>query len=210
LIRGRPLRWLLLALVVLRGAPAAAQEGGGFAVRVGTAAEGWRALLQVPALLDDRGLADALGSGLPLRFRLRIELWEKGLFDRLADAQEISLALLQDPLDRSLTLETERSSRRYATAVDAQAAVRAALRPSVRPRREGRFYYLASLEVETLSLSDLEELERWLQGELQPAVSGQRPVPAAIGQGARRLLLRLLDLPQRRIDARSDRFQFAG
>ena len=41
----------------------------------------------------------------------------------------------------------------------------------------------------------LEELERWLQGELQPAVSGQRSVPAALGQGAKRLMLRLLDLP---------------
>jgi hypothetical protein len=55
-------------------------------------------------------------------------------------------------------------------------------------------------------MSDLDELERWLQGQLQPAVSGQRAVPAAIGQGARRLLLRLLDLPHRRVDARSARF----
>jgi hypothetical protein len=206
LILGRPLRWLLLALLALQGAPAAAQEVGGFAVRVGTAAEGWRALLQVPALLDDRGLADALGSGLPLRFRLRVELWEKGLFDRLADAQEISLALVQDPLDRSLALETERNSRRYASADDAQAAVRAALRPALRPPRQGRFYYLASLEVETLSLSDLEELRRWVRGEVQPAVEGRNPPARALGRGARRVLIRVMGLPTRRFEARTPTF----
>jgi hypothetical protein len=62
--------------------------------------------------------------------------------------------------------------------------------------------------VETLSMSDLDELERWLHGELGPAVAGQRSVPGAVGQGAKRLMLRWLDLPHRRVDARSERFDF--
>jgi hypothetical protein len=75
------------------------------------------------------------------------------------------------------------------------------------PTRAGRYYYLAHLEIETLSLSDLEELERWLQGELGPAVGGGRSLTGAVGEGAKRLLIRLLGLPTRRVEARSDRFE---
>jgi hypothetical protein len=74
-------------------------------------------------------------------------------------------------------------------------------------RLSGRYYYTAVLQIETLSLSDLDELERWLQGELGPAVSGRRSLSDAVGEGAKRLLIRLLGLPTRRVEARSDRFR---
>ena len=77
----------------------------------------------------------------------------------------------------------------------------------MRPRTPGRYYYTATLELETLSLSDLEELERWLQGELQPAVTGDRSIPGAVGQGAKRLMIRLLGLPARRLEGRSGKFE---
>jgi hypothetical protein len=77
------------------------------------------------------------------------------------------------------------------------------------PRGSGQYYYTVTLQIETLSVSDLDELEHWLQGELQPAVSGQRSVPGAIGQGAKRLMLRILDLPERRYDARTGRFRIS-
>jgi hypothetical protein len=98
-------------------------------------------------------------------------------------------------------------ARRFPSFAAARSAVEGVYTLDLEPRAPGRYYYTATLQVETLSLSDLEELERWLQGELQPAVRGQRSVPAAVGQGARRLMLRLLDLPQRRIDVRSERFE---
>jgi hypothetical protein len=65
------------------------------------------------------------------------------------------------------------------------------------------------MEIETLSLSDLEELERWLQGELQPAVSGKRSVPGAVGQGAKRIMIRMLGLPTRRLEAKTEKFRAA-
>jgi hypothetical protein len=79
--------------------------------------------------------------------------------------------------------------------------------PAVRPIRPGRYYYIVSLEIETLSLSDLEELERWLRGELEPAVRGGGSVGEALGTGVKRLLLRVLDVPARRYQARSSRFR---
>ncbi|MEX0907952.1 MAG: hypothetical protein WD054_06440 [Gemmatimonadota bacterium] len=162
-----------------------------------------------PVLYGDE-LEDGARSGLPIRVRVRVELWQDRFFDQLVDSTSWSTIILFEPLGGRFQI---RSSGDPATilAYDTFRGVRAALetayRPRLSPARDGRFYYTASLQIETLSVSDLEELERWLQGELQPAVSGRGSVPGAIGQGAKRLMLRILDLPTRRFDARTGRFR---
>jgi hypothetical protein len=56
---------------------------------------------------------------------------------------------------------------------DAQAAVARPFQPRIPARRtRDRQYYIVSLEVKVLSMSDLDEIERWLRGELRPAVRG--------------------------------------
>jgi hypothetical protein len=77
----------------------------------------------------------------------------------------------------------------------------------LRPSGTGRFYFTGVVTIETLSLSDLAELERWLKGELQPAVAGDRSLPGALGEGAKRLFMRVLSLPERRFEGRSNRFR---
>jgi hypothetical protein len=75
------------------------------------------------------------------------------------------------------------------------------------PEEAGRFYYLGEVRVETLSLSDLEELQTWLRGDLAPAVSGEGRVEDAVGSGVRRMLVRMLGLPARRLRVRSPAFE---
>ena len=70
----------------------------------------------------------------------------------------------------------------------------------------GRFYYLVTLNVETLSASDLEELRHWLRGQARPAVAGKQPVGRAVETGVRRFFVRLLGLPTRRYEARTPIF----
>jgi hypothetical protein len=202
---GRALLPLLLGLLLCAGR-AAAQEDARFSLRVGSAAEGWRPMVRVDALLDDAVLRQALDSGLPLRVRLRVELWQKQIFDRLVDAQEISIAMVQDPLDRQYLLDQQRGERRLPSLAALQAAVAATLRPDFRPSGTGRFYYLGTLQVETLSLTDLEELRRWLRGEVVPAIGGERPAERAIETGMRRLIVRVLGIPTRSFEARSATF----
>lgn len=196
---------LAAVLALLCGGPAAAQTAP-FSVRAGSAAEGARPQVEVPGILDDPALRDALQSGLPLRFQLRVELWRKGVFDRLVEAQEIHLALLQDPLDRLYRVDTGQAERRYASLGEAQAAIEAALYASLGPRGSGRYYYLATLDIETLSLSDLEELRRWLRGDVRPAIEGRASPGRAVERGLRRVLVRVIGLPTRRYEARSGTF----
>ncbi|HEX2203091.1 MAG TPA: hypothetical protein VHG91_07325 [Longimicrobium sp.] len=196
--------WLLGLLLAL-AAPAAAQARPLVVSALGPA-EGWRAAVQLRGVLRDRALVDALESGLPLRFHFRVELWKKDVIDRLVESREVQRALLKHALDGGYALEDGRTEREVRTLAQAEGALQQAFQPPMRPVSGGRYYYLATLEVETLSLSDLEELRRWLRGEARPAVTGEKPAGRAVETGLRRFFVRLLGLPTRRYEARTGSF----
>jgi hypothetical protein len=198
----------LLALVFwLAAAPLHAQPARA-EIMIGVSGGQARPILRAAGLLtEDRDLREALASGLPVRFNYRIELWERAVLDRLVGAEEGSLAVMQDPLDGTYLLTTGRANRTLATLAAAEQAVVRGMPSGPRPPLSGRrYYYLATLEVETLSLTDLEELQRWLRGEARPAIEGRRPVGRAVGRGLQRALVRMVGLPSRRYEARSPTF----
>jgi hypothetical protein len=200
---GRPLL-LALLLALVAGGSASARAQAPLSVAV-SPADG-RPALSLRGVMRDAALREALQSGLPLRFHLRMELWQKGTFDRLVDREEVEAAVARSPLDPGYTLETARSSTPVATLAEAEQAVERALAVSLQASGRGRYYYLATLDVETLSLSDLEELRRWLRGEARPAVQGRAPVGRAVERGVRRFFVRLLGLPTRQYVAKSPFF----
>lgn len=172
-----------------------------------------RAIVRLGPVLADRQLLDAATSGLPIRLRVRTELWRDGFFDDLVETSRWTAVLVYEPLRRQYyvrPLDERGPARTFATYERARSAIEGDLPVRLRPRTAGRYYYTSTLEIETLSVSDLQELERWLQGELQPAVGGEESIPGAIGQGAKRLLIRVLGVPTKRVEARSDRFRFGG
>jgi hypothetical protein len=95
--------------------------------------------------------------------------------------------------------------RRYATLDALTAALAFAYQINVSPAQEGNYYYTATLEVSTLSDSDLDELERFLEGDLGDA-RGEGGLGDALGRGATRFLLRLAGLPSLRLEERTRRF----
>ena len=196
---------IVVALLATLPAPATAQSDA-LRLSVGGADQGWAVQIHLGSVLHDPSLRDALESALPLRFHLRVELWRNGFLDRLVDNEEVSVAVLQDPLSREYSIEAARTSVAAATLTEAEEALRAALAPSLRPERAGRHYYLAILEVETLSLSDLDELRRWLRGEVGPALEGRAPATRPVERGLRRLFVRVIGLPTRRFEASSGTF----
>lgn len=196
---------LALALALLPAPPAAEPQQNPLAVAPDPTA-GYRPLVRLGPVLDDPALEEAARAGLPLRVRFRVELWRDGLFDRLAGAETWTGVVLYEPLEGHYTVRTRASPALTFTAPTfpaARAALERAYLPALRPTRPGRYYYIATVEVETLSLSDLEELEQWLKG----AVRADRSLPGALGEGARRLLVRILRLPARRHEAKSEPFR---
>lgn len=202
----RPIATGFLLLGMLGIAAPAAGQTGTLGITAGTLATGWRPELRVNGVLGDPAFRDALDSGLPLRFRFRLELWEKAVFDRLVGTRESEFALVRDPLEGTYQLSQRGSNRVLARLTDAERVLQSAAATDLFPERRGRYYYLVTLEVETLSLSDLEELQRWIRGEAGPAVQGRTPVGRAVGRGLQRAFVRMIGLPARRYDARTPTF----
>ena len=156
---------------------------------------------------------DALRSGLPVRLHYRVEVWRsrEGWFDTFSRQIEWDVVVRHEPLLDQFTLLTlvgaRRQTRRYATLDALGAALAFAYQVNVRPEEPGGYYYAASLQVSTLSDSDLDELERFLAGDLDDGGQGGKGIGDAVGRGATRFLLRLAGLPSLRLEARSPRFE---
>jgi Domain of unknown function (DUF4390) len=154
----------------------------------------------------------ALRSGLPVRLHYRVEVWQSrdGWFDNFAQQVEWDVVVRHEPLLDQYTLLTlvgqRRHERRYATLDALGAALAFAYQVNVRPEERGGYYYAASLQVSTLSDSDLDELKRFLAGDLGDAAEGGEGIGDAVGRGTTRFLLRLAGLPSLRLEARSPRF----
>lgn len=158
--------------------------------------------------LIDPDLREALDDGLPVRIQLVITLWRDGLFDdREADWEWRAAIRPRGSDGYALTVATDPEVSPLADFQSLQRALRREIAVPLRPRRRGRHYYQIRLHVETLSTEDLDELERWLAGEVDPADGPpETGEPGVVGRGVRGLFLRALGLPQRSLELRSRRF----
>ena len=165
--------------------------------------------IELGDVLAAGGIREALESGLPVRLEVITELWRDRFFDSQEGREVWQATLWFDPLGETYRIEIQdRPVGLAGSPEDAVEIVRSRLGSALRPAGTGTFYYLARLRIETLSLSDLEELRRWLRGELGPAVGGDDVVGSAIGRGIRRLFVRALALPAIQSEARMARFDW--
>lgn len=192
----------MVAAVLMLASPVVAQRP----VTLQAVDEGPR--LSVGGILNDDALENAVRSGLPLRMRFGLELWRDRVIDDLVEQVTWSALVAFEPLEGrflAAVLPADVPEVRP-TWEAAREVVEGPYAPAIRPAEPGRYYYLGVIEVETLSLSDVDELERWLRGDLEPAVRGGRSVGGAIGTGLKRLFIRILGLPARRYEVRSATF----
>jgi hypothetical protein len=215
----RCLVWMMLAATVLGGHPLRAQEARAVRLTISltpdTAGDGHRnPLVRTSDLLADSRWLSMLQSGFPLRMHYRVELWRSrsGWFDDLSRQVEWDVVVRHEPLldqyaVNSIMPGRTREHRYTGTAQLAEALNGVIYQITFRPTVTGEYYYAASLQVSTLSDSDLDELERFLKGDLGPAASEGHDFGDAVGRGATRLLLKLAGLPSLRIEGRSERFR---
>ena len=165
-------------------------------------------------LLTDASMRDLLANGFPARLHYRLERWVNGRwFDDLKAASEWDVIVKYEVLGKKyqavrVVNKKSQSLGDFATLEDASNAVEAPYRTTIAlPKKGQRGYYNLLLDVETLSLSDLDEVERWLRGELKPAVSGKKNPGTALGRGIRTLVVRLLGGEKRHYEARTGTFR---
>ena len=199
-------------------APLRAQDASDVRLRVSLAADSTLSGSRSPIVRSENMLAgnsrwlSALRSGLPVRLHYRVEVWRSrgAWFDTFERQAEWDVLVRHEPLLDQYTLLTfvgaSRQERRYATLDALGAALSFAYQVNVRPIEAGPYYYAASLQVSTLSDSDLDELERFLAGDLDGSGERGEDIGDALGRGATRFLLRLAGLPSLRLEARSQQF----
>jgi hypothetical protein len=195
-----------------------AQDPGDVRLRIALSADSTPAGSRAPLVRSENMLGSnsrwlaALRSGLPIRLHYRVEVWRSrgAWFDTFERQAEWDVLIRHEPLLDQYTLLTfvgaARQERRYATLDALGAALAFAYQVNVRPVEAGRYYYTASLQVTTLSDSDLDELERFLAGDLDQEEERGENFGDALGRGATRFLLRLAGLPSLRLEARSQHF----
>src|SRR4051812_1925385 len=216
-LRGAELTWKLAAVAALVIAtPLSAQKRPHLDV-MPPAQNAWAddaPWVSSSGLLLDAAMRDLLANGFPARLHYRLERWVSGRwFDDLKAAVEWDVVLKYDVLGKKYQAvrvvdRKSQSLGEYAGVDDAANAVEAAYKVAIPlPKKGQRGYYNLLLDVETLSLTDLDEVQRWLRGELKPAVSGKKNPGTAVGRGIRTLVVRLLGGEKRHYEARTGTFR---
>ena len=161
-------------------------------------------------LLADGKFVSLMRSGLPLRLHYRLELWRVrgGWFDQFGRDLEWDAVARHDPLAEDFVLiRANGATSRHANAEELIRALEVPYRiPLVAPG-PGRYYFVCRLEVATLNDTDLAELDRWLRGEVGPAVTGGGGVGDALARGLQRVMVRIAGLPRLTLEARSPSFR---
>jgi hypothetical protein len=164
-------------------------------------------LVTAANLFGDPDMRDLMRSGFPASLRFRLELWRVGgLFNDLEGQREWELIVQYDPSAQRYRVVQRVGGRledlgSFATLSTAQAVLERPTRIALLPEREGsRYYYSLTLTLEAMSVSDMDQLERWLRG-----VRGGGAA-SALGSGMRTLMLRMLGGEKRVYDRRSGTF----
>lgn len=165
-------------------------------------------------VLSERNVRDLLRNGFPARLHFRAELWStNGPFNSRLRATEWYVVVRYDALRERyeavrLVGDSVVQLGRFALLNEAVQELEKVYRPRIAGEKgHGRQYYNVTLELEMMSVSDLDEVERWLRGEFRPAVRGERNPGTALGRGMRTLLVRLLGGETRTIETRSKTFR---
>ncbi len=165
--------------------------------------------------IDGGRFEELLRNGFDVRVHMRAELWKTGRFlNDVVARQEWDVIVHYDQFDQ--TFEVARINGNgevaplgtYRRLADAKAALALPYSPPIgRPRAGQSHYYSVQTDIETLDLKDLDEVTRWLRGELAPAVQGRRNPGTALGRGLRTLVSRVMGGEVRRLEARSPLFR---
>jgi len=158
--------------------------------------------------------AELIRNGFPARLHYKLERWSAGQFvNDLKSQNEWEVIVEFDALNKEFRVVRATADRAvlvgaYDSLATADSAVAADYRPRIGlPKPGERSYYRLALTVEAMSLSDLDEVRRWLRGELRPAVRGRRNPGTAVTSGVRTLFVRILGGERLRYDANTGVFK---
>ena len=165
----------------------------------------------VRSVFADTRSSELLASGFPGRMSVTVELWRRRwLFDELLSSVSWERVVQYDPLARTYRVgrvvgdSSVVELGRYQSLDDVRRAMSEPVRaPMPAPSGRNGLYYTASVTIETFNSNDLAELQRWLSGDVQPAIRGKKSPISAVSRGILTLGSRMLGGDVRRAEGRS-------
>jgi hypothetical protein len=208
--------FVAIALIAVPLARGAAQAPSHVEVGLTNTVGGLRGapLVRSVHIFADREIREMMHSGFPARLHYRLELWSaEGFFDNLKRQVEWDVIVRYNPLKRRYTATRIEGDR--VTALGSfdnldpvEEILSHATQPTLAvPEGHDKYYYNLVLDVQMLSVSDLDEVQRWLKGDLGPAAHGEKNPATAIGEGAKTLITKLLGGQEKHYEARSKVFR---
>ena len=165
-------------------------------------------------MLSSPRARDPLAAGFPASFHFVVTLWSEGKFDNTIErrseydvlvrflAMEKKYEVIQNVNDHVLSLG------KFDRVEDAEGAIARPTRAPIRAfSSRKQFYYRVTLDVQVLGASDLDEVNGWLKGELEPAIKGDRNPGSALTRSIRYLTSRILGGDSREFEAQTPAFQ---
>ena len=169
-----------------------------------------RPILRTPGILRDQRWLESLQSSFPHRLQYRVEIWRvrTDWFDALERSFEWEVVVQYYPLTDEYAKSEAwggalRRQNRFSTLQELELDLERGNQVGIAPAGIGEYYFTATLRIRTLSDEEMEDLERFLQGN---PTQEERERGSVLSRAARRLLLRFGGLPFEELEARSARF----
>lgn len=200
----------VLTLVAITATPSPGQQSAPGSPALSILVQDGVPRIQVTDLLRDGQFVSLMRAGLPLRLHYRLELWRSvsNWFDGHVREASWDAVAHYDPLaDDFVLVRSGGATTRAATGDALGRGIALPYKVTLTATGAGRYYYVCRLDVTTLNETDLQEIERWLKGEVAPAVQGGGDLGDAIVRGAQRVLVRIAGLPRLSLEARSEPFR---
>lgn len=201
---------MIAVLLLLTGVASMASAQSRPEIDIRVAPTSYPPLVAIKGVLTEKPFDELLRSGFPARLHVRAEVWTIGRwFDDVLGRVEWDIVVRYDAIDRTYEVARFVAGRltplgSYVRFSDARAASELPYLPALAAPPRGRKSYVAvQAELQTLDVSDLDELARWLRGEASPAVRGKKNPSTALTRGVRSLASRLLGGEVRRLEAKS-------
>lgn len=169
-------------------------------------------LVQARDMLNGPRIREPLAAGFPARFHFRVDLYTEGLLNQLERTVEYDMIVRRIALENAyevvLLIDRPFSLGKFSRIEDAERAVGRRTRvPITALRTTRKMYYKVALEVQVIESSDLDEVDRWLRGNIEPALKGRTNPGTALTRGLRSIAARLLGGESRQYDVTSPSFR---
>ena len=165
--------------------------------------------IAVANVLSDPKTRELVQGGYATRLHFRVELWRKsGWFADPAGVEEWNVVVSYDPAAQSYQVVRQRDKERVhfgglASLDSAEALVDEPIKSGLRPDRSGRYFYDAAIDIEAISVNDLDAALGWLRGP----VKDKENIGAALLKGIELVLSRVVGGGLRHFEGRSGVFE---